>query len=126
MQCVPRGILEDVLLTVGRYTFLTDFVVIDVHANISLILGRPFLNTTKAIIDISNGTITLIFGLDSVTFQLSSAGIRQVFFDDMCSFDETVSFVSTAVFTNLVGDDLLEKVCRIIVQVQRPKLKWLP
>ena len=106
---VPRGILEDVQLTVGKYTFLTDFVVIDAHSNMSLILGRPFLNTAKAIIDISNGTITLRVGLESATFRLSSAGTRQMADDDLCSFDETVTSLSTAIFTNLVGNDPLEK-----------------
>ena len=80
---VCREILEDVLLTVGKYTFLTDFVVIDAHSNMSLILGRPFLNTAKAIIDISNGTITLRVGLESTTFRLSSARIRHMAFDNV-------------------------------------------
>ena len=30
-------------------------------------------------------------------------------YDDLCSFDETMSYVSIVVFTNLVGEDLLEK-----------------
>ena len=56
------------LLTVGRYTFLADFKVIYAHANMTLIFGRKFLNTTKAVIDISNDTITLRVGFESATF----------------------------------------------------------
>lgn len=50
----PRGIMEDVLVKVDKYIFPTDFVVFDANENVDvpLILGRPFMHTSKAIIDI--------------------------------------------------------------------------
>ncbi|XP_075500061.1 uncharacterized protein LOC142538632 [Primulina tabacum] len=46
----PRGVKEDVLVKVGKFTFPTDFVVLDMEEDreMLLILGRPFLATGKA------------------------------------------------------------------------------
>ena len=43
----PEGILEDVLIKVGKLIFLVDFLVIDIEEDkkIPLLLGRPFLST---------------------------------------------------------------------------------
>nr|GEV52758.1 reverse transcriptase domain-containing protein [Tanacetum cinerariifolium] len=50
----PAGIAEDVFIQVGKITFHADFVVIDydVDPHVSLILGRPFLRTTRALVDV--------------------------------------------------------------------------
>ncbi|GJT16617.1 reverse transcriptase domain-containing protein [Tanacetum coccineum] len=49
----PAGIIEDVCVQVGKFTFPADLVVIDydVDPRVSLILGRPFLRTTRALVD---------------------------------------------------------------------------
>ena len=46
----PDGILEDVLIKVGKFIFLVDFVVIDIEEDkqVPLLLGRPFLATREA------------------------------------------------------------------------------
>ena len=43
----PEGILEDVMVKVGKFIFLVDFIVIDIEEDkqIPLLLGRPFLAT---------------------------------------------------------------------------------
>ena len=43
----PKGILEDVLIKVGKFVFLVDFVVINIEEDkqVPLLLGRPFLAT---------------------------------------------------------------------------------
>ena len=43
----PEGILEDVLIKVGKFIFPVDFVVIDIEEDkqVPLLLGRPFLST---------------------------------------------------------------------------------
>ena len=50
----PEGILEDVLIKVGKFIFLVDFVVIDIKEDkqVPLLLGRPFLATGAALIDV--------------------------------------------------------------------------
>ena len=49
----PEGILEDVLIKVGKFIFLVDFVIIDIEA--PLLLVRPFLTTRAALIDVKKG-----------------------------------------------------------------------
>ena len=57
----PRGIVEDVLLKVGKFIIPADFVVLDMmeDAEIPLILGRPFLAIGMALIDVQKGDLTL-------------------------------------------------------------------
>jgi len=71
----PVGLLEDVPVQIGKYFIPVDFVVLDIaeDANIPIILGRPFLNTAGAIIDVKQGRLTLEVGEDKVTFYLQDA-----------------------------------------------------
>nr|GEY62104.1 hypothetical protein [Tanacetum cinerariifolium] len=57
----PTGVAENVFVKVGKFYFPADFVVLDFIANprVLLILGRPFLSTTHAIIDVYEGEIIL-------------------------------------------------------------------
>ena len=50
----PKGILKDVLIKVGKFIFLVDFMVIDIEEDrqVPLLLGRPFLATRAALIDV--------------------------------------------------------------------------
>ncbi|GKF36118.1 reverse transcriptase domain-containing protein, partial [Tanacetum coccineum] len=52
--CTPKGIARDVFVPVGKFTFPTDFVIVDYESNpcVPLILGRPFLQTARALIDV--------------------------------------------------------------------------
>ena len=69
----PKGILEDVLIKVGKFVFLVDFVVIDIKEDkqIPLMLGRPFLATGEALIDVKKGELTLKVGDEAVHFNLN-------------------------------------------------------
>ena len=57
----PEGILEDVLIKVGKFIFPMDFVVIDIEEDkqVPLLLGRPFLATGASLIDVNKGELTL-------------------------------------------------------------------
>ena len=50
-----KGIIEDVLIKVGKFIFLVDFVVIDMEEDkqVLLLLGSPFLATGVALIDVN-------------------------------------------------------------------------
>ena len=54
---IPKGTVEDVLIQVDKFYYLVDFVVLDIEpvsmgANyVPIILGRPFLATSNAIIN---------------------------------------------------------------------------
>ncbi|XP_070023151.1 uncharacterized protein [Nicotiana sylvestris] len=54
----PFGILDDVLIQVGKFVFPADFVILDckVDEEILIILGRPFLATGRALIDCETGS----------------------------------------------------------------------
>ncbi|GJT19064.1 reverse transcriptase domain-containing protein [Tanacetum coccineum] len=60
----PMGIAEDVVVRVDGFTFLADFVVVNFEPDprVPIILGRPFLRTTKALIDLYEETLTLRVG----------------------------------------------------------------
>ena len=65
---VPRGIVEDVLVQVDKFYFPVDFIVLDTQAHhgpqppVPVILGRPFLATSNAIINCRNGVLKLSLG----------------------------------------------------------------
>nr|GEV35087.1 magnesium transporter MRS2-D [Tanacetum cinerariifolium] len=52
--CTPDGIARDVFVPVGKFTFPVDFVVVGYESDprVPLILGRPFLRTARALIDV--------------------------------------------------------------------------
>ncbi|GKA13322.1 reverse transcriptase domain-containing protein [Tanacetum coccineum] len=68
----PKGLAEDVFVKVGKFHFPTDFVVVDFEADprVPLILGRSFLRTGRALIDVYGEEITLRVDNEAVTFNL--------------------------------------------------------
>ncbi|XP_062085233.1 uncharacterized protein LOC133791325 [Humulus lupulus] len=71
----PRGVIEDVLVKVGKFIFPTDFIILDMEedANIPIILGRPFLATGRTLIDIQKGELKLRVQNEEVTFDVFAA-----------------------------------------------------
>nr|GEU38702.1 reverse transcriptase domain-containing protein [Tanacetum cinerariifolium] len=51
--CTPTGIARDVFVSVRKFTFPADFVIVDYESDpgVPLIFGRPFLQTARALID---------------------------------------------------------------------------
>ncbi|GJX48257.1 reverse transcriptase domain-containing protein [Tanacetum coccineum] len=68
----PTGIAKDVFVKVGTFFFPADFVVVDYVADprVPLILGRPFLRTARALIDVHGEKMTLRHDDQSVTFKV--------------------------------------------------------
>ncbi|XP_016206410.1 uncharacterized protein LOC107646765 [Arachis ipaensis] len=66
------GVVENVLVKVGRYFLLTDFVVLEMKKNSlhPIILGRPFLATTRAPIDVEQGELILRIHDEQLTFHV--------------------------------------------------------
>nr|GEV11975.1 reverse transcriptase domain-containing protein [Tanacetum cinerariifolium] len=65
-------IAEDVFVRVGKFYFPTDFVVVDyvVDPRVPLILGRSFLRTERALIDVYGEELTLRVNDESITFKV--------------------------------------------------------
>ncbi|GJQ95011.1 reverse transcriptase domain-containing protein [Tanacetum coccineum] len=66
----PMGISKDVVVRVDGFTFLADFVVVNFEQDprVPIILGRPFLRTAKALIDLYEEKLTLRVGSDELVF----------------------------------------------------------
>ena len=69
------GVLEDILMQVNELVFLEDFYVLDMENEGSsmltpLLLGRPFMKTARIKIDVHNGTLTMEFDGEVVSFKV--------------------------------------------------------
>ncbi|XP_057780767.1 uncharacterized protein LOC130999277 [Salvia miltiorrhiza] len=71
----PKGIVEDVLVQVEQFIFPADFVVLDMpeDKNTPLILGRPFLATGRALIDVQDGDLTFRVNDEKLTLSIYDA-----------------------------------------------------
>ncbi|GJR03553.1 reverse transcriptase domain-containing protein [Tanacetum coccineum] len=68
----PKGVAEDVFVKMEKFHYPADFVVVDYDADprVPLILGRPFLRTARALIDVYGEEITLRFNDEAITFKV--------------------------------------------------------
>ena len=68
----PRGIIENVLVKVGKFVLPADFVILDIEEDesVPIILGRPFLATGKAQINVQEGELKLRVQGDEFTFHV--------------------------------------------------------
>ncbi|GKA43186.1 reverse transcriptase domain-containing protein, partial [Tanacetum coccineum] len=68
------GIAEDVFVQAGKFTFPANFVVVDydVDPQVPFILGRPFLRTTHALVDVHGEELTLRVGDEKLVFNIES------------------------------------------------------
>nr|GEZ73008.1 reverse transcriptase domain-containing protein [Tanacetum cinerariifolium] len=85
----PKGVTKDVFVKVGKFHFLTDFVVVDFEADphVPLILGRSFFRTGSALIDVYGEEITLRVNDKAVTFNLNQTTRYSSTYDDSNSSD---------------------------------------
>ncbi|XP_042386585.1 uncharacterized protein LOC121978287 [Zingiber officinale] len=73
----PMGVVEDVPVEVRGCIVPTDFIILDMEEDpkISIILGRPFLATAGAIIDVKSHRISLEISKEKIEFDLSDSSI---------------------------------------------------
>ena len=72
----PDGVLEDVLVQVNELVFPADFYVMnmgDACHDIPILLGRPFLKTTRTKIDVHEGALTMEFDGEVIKFNIFDA-----------------------------------------------------
>ncbi|GJY87825.1 reverse transcriptase domain-containing protein [Tanacetum coccineum] len=81
----PKGHTEDVYVKVGKFHFHTDFVVVDFEADprVPLILGRSFLRTDRALINVYGEEITLRVNNKAITFNLDQTAKFYSSYDDV-------------------------------------------
>ncbi|GJT59257.1 DNA-directed DNA polymerase [Tanacetum coccineum] len=82
----PRGIIENMLIKVDKFVLPIDFVILDMpeDSRVPIILGRPFLATDRAMIDVFNKKITLRVEDDEIIFDVDQSTKRPTAEDDEC------------------------------------------
>ncbi|GJX25003.1 reverse transcriptase domain-containing protein [Tanacetum coccineum] len=68
----PIGVCENLLVKVGKFIFPIDFVILEMDEDelVLIILGRPFLTTARAVIDVHEGKLSLRVGSETITFNI--------------------------------------------------------
>ncbi|GKC36942.1 putative reverse transcriptase domain-containing protein, partial [Tanacetum coccineum] len=102
----PKGIAENMLLRIGKFVFPIDFIILDMPEDVKvpLILGRPFLSTAHAKIDVFKRKITLRVGEEKIIFKSikpASSLIKRVY---MLSLREIIELDLEA---RLMGETLV-------------------
>ncbi|GKD04316.1 reverse transcriptase domain-containing protein [Tanacetum coccineum] len=122
----PKGLAEDVFVKVGKFHFSTNFVVVDFEANprVPLILGRSFLRTRRALIDVyegelilRNGDERLIFHVDKHPQKHANESIKMINFIDVSyndSFGEVLKLKKSNHFSSGSTTLLFESRPRLI------------
>ena len=114
---IPKGIVEDVLVKVDKFYYPVDFVVLDTEPvaggtnQVPIILGRPFLATSNAIINCRNGVMQLTFGNMTLELNIFHLGSKQKPAEDEGSKSDEVCLSGTRVGrhdTNKQQEELLE------------------
>ncbi|GJX44766.1 putative laccase [Tanacetum coccineum] len=105
-----RGIAENVLIKIDKFFLPVDFVILDMRedSKILIILGRPFLATARAMIDVFNKKITLRVGNEEVIFDVDQSIKRLPAEDDECY---GIDFLDTTILSKtkeLLEDDQLD------------------
>ncbi|GKE33939.1 reverse transcriptase domain-containing protein [Tanacetum coccineum] len=78
---IPSSIAEDVFIKVGKFHFPADFVVVNyvIDPQVPLILGRPFLRTACALINVYGEELTLRVDDEAITFKVVCSRSDQIF-----------------------------------------------
>ncbi|XP_070022543.1 uncharacterized protein [Nicotiana sylvestris] len=105
----PTGILDDVLVPVGKFMFPVDFVILDcqVDEQIPIILGRPFLATRRALIDCQIGELKMRQNDEEVIFNVQQSMRRPSEYAN-CSLVEAVDVILHEDDVTLTAKDPLE------------------
>ncbi|GJU75143.1 DNA-directed DNA polymerase [Tanacetum coccineum] len=111
----PRGIIENVLIKVDKFVLPIDFVILDMleDSRVPIILGRPFLATARAMIDVFNKKITLRVWDDEVIFNIEKSIKRLTTKDDECygidDLEETINEEAQELLANEEPDSFLSR-----------------
>ncbi|GJS89684.1 reverse transcriptase domain-containing protein [Tanacetum coccineum] len=92
----PIGVCENLLLKISKFIFPVDFVVLEIDEDelVPIILGRPFLATARAIIDVHEGKLSLRVESETVTFNIRKSMKSKHSHDDyLYCADHTVKLV---------------------------------
>ncbi|XP_031101933.1 uncharacterized protein LOC116005835 [Ipomoea triloba] len=86
----PVGVLEDIPVMIDQYYIPGDFVILDIEedAKVPIILGRPFLATAGAIIDVKRGKFVMEVADHKIEFDIFKMAKHQPTYIDECNMVE--------------------------------------
>ncbi|XP_070002758.1 uncharacterized protein [Nicotiana sylvestris] len=110
---IPSGILDDVLIQVGKFVLPVDFVILDckVDEEIPIIFGRSFLATRRALIDCETGKLKMRLNDKEITFNVQKSMRRPSEFTN-CSLIDAMDVIVEADDETLTIEDPLD-VCLV-------------
>ena len=124
----PRGVIEDVLVKVDKFIFPAYFIVLDMEEDkeIPIILGRPFLATGRAMIDVQRGELKLRVQEDEVKFNVFEA-VRHPEESDTCFMTETVEAIVSSQngLTDPLKASLVQSDSKNIGEEAEDYVKWM-
>ena len=96
---IPKGTVEDVLIQVEKFHYPIDFIILDTEPSVEganyvpIILGRPFLDTSNAIINCRNGVMQLRF--ENMTLELNIFHLSKRHLQPVEDVQEEVCIIDT-------------------------------
>ena len=126
---IPKRTIEDVLIQVDKFYYPMDFVILDTEPvamginHVPIILGRPFLATSNAIINCQNGVMQLTFGnmtLELNIFHLSKRHMQPVEddYEEVCIID---TILEERANDQQMQDVLTHELSECLVEQQEPQ-----
>ncbi|KAL2461164.1 Uncharacterized protein Adt_44584 [Abeliophyllum distichum] len=88
----PRGVVEDVFIKVDKFFFPVDFIVLDIEEdrNMPVILGRPFLTTSRTLIDVEKCELSLRVQDEQAVFSMYTIPEQPIDLEECFRVDEGV------------------------------------
>ncbi|XP_048228273.1 uncharacterized protein LOC125369544 [Ricinus communis] len=102
----PRGIVENALVKLDEFIFPVDFMILDMdgESSVPLILGRPFLATYRAMIDVCDGQLKLRVGDETVTFHLHNP------------ISQSLEYNNVVYVVNVINDNIETQLQEVLVE----------
>ena len=124
----PQGVKEDVLVKVDKFIFPTDFIVLDMEEDkeIPIILGRPFLATGRAMIDVQKGESKLRVQDNEVRFSVLNV-VRHLTESDACFMIEAIEVIvpSQSGLTDPLEASLVHNAKEELSEKAEEYMKWM-
>ena len=129
---VPRGVVENVLVQVEKFYYPMDFVVLDTEPlktcvnYVPIILGRPFLATTNALIKCRNGLMQLSFGNMTVEMNIFNLCKQPMNHDDVENEEACLIEALVQEHTEKLMEENIDEFFSTIVKKERVEVatKW--
>ncbi|XP_075088434.1 uncharacterized protein LOC107779308 [Nicotiana tabacum] len=124
----PVGIVDDVLVKVGKFHLHADFVILDcaVDKDIPIILGRPLLATGRALMDSERNEIKFCVNDEEVTFQESKGMKLPHEYESILVIDvvdEVEDAVEMKMEEQFLGEALVERLLEVLKE-HRQAIGW--